>query len=260
MRSALSAFALWCWASPLTAQLTTSYTGFQRDGDREIPATARFSIESGRIAMIMTGTRSARMLFDAKARVLHMVSDDDKSYLDLQEGSGGDPTGMSEAMQKQLDALPKEQRAMAEQMMQSAMGAKRPAPPQVYVWSKEKKTIAGYECTRVDGMRGDTKVTEYCGTRSSDFKLSPAEHQTILAMQGYFRNFMISVRAPDDAIRAFQWDTSTDGYPVLTRCYKDGKVTLELQLASVKREPPADSLFVIPSDYKKMDLSKMGRP
>ncbi len=255
MRNLLCSIAACCAATPLAAQLTTTYTGFQREGGKDTPASAQFSVESGRVAMILKGSRSVRMLYDAKAQVLRMVSDDDKQYFDITKTANGQNPMMA-AMQKQLESMPKEQRAMAEQMMKSAMGAKANAPQLVYVWSKEKQTIAGYECTRVDGMKGEDKVTEYCGTTSSDFKLSDPEHQTVLDMQSYLRNFMIMVRSPDDGTRAFQWDTATDGYPVLTRCYRDGKLTLELTLATVSHKPPGDDLFAIPGEYKRMDFSR----
>lgn len=263
MRTMLLSATTICGAGvPAAAQLTTTYTGIQRDGDKEVPASAQFSLEAGRVAMIMKGTHSARMLFDAKEGKLRMVSDDEKSYFELDKntagGGGADVSGMLANMQKQLDALPKEQRQMAEQMMKSAMGSAKKAPPFVYVWTKEKKTIGGYECTQVDGMQGDAKVTEYCGTTSADFKMSEAERKTMLEMQGYLRNFMTMVRASDDgATRAFQWDTSADGYPVLTRCYVGGKMTLELLLGSVNRQALPRELFEVPSGYKKMDMSRM---
>jgi hypothetical protein len=260
MRAALlTALTLSVVGVPASAQFTTTYTGIQRDGDKETPAVAQFSVDGGRAVMIMKGIRSARMLFDAKEGVLRMVSDDDKSYFEITKGSAasGDPTGMMAGMQKQLDALPKEQRQMAEQMMKSAMGSASQAPHLVYQWTKETKTIAGYECTLVEGMRGSDKVTEYCGSTSPDLKMTDAERETMLEMQGYLRNFTIGVRGTDDSARAFQWDTSVDGYPVLTRCFTAGKMTLELLLGSVNHHAIPREMFAVPAGYKKMDMSRM---
>ena len=145
---------------------------------------------------------------------------------------------------------------MAEQMMKSAMGSMAQRPQLEYVWTKDKQTIAGYDCTLVQGMRGSDKVTEYCGARSDDFRMSDAERQPMLDMQGYLRNFMIMVKSADDATRAFQWDTKVDGYPGVTRCFTDGKLTLELTLQSVSRTPPTDDMFAVPSGFKKMDMMK----
>jgi hypothetical protein len=256
MRSFLFALALCGVAQPAAAQLTTTYTGTQTQDGKQVSASAQFSVEEGRVAMIMKGARSARMIFDAKAQVLHIISDDDKSYVDIDKTSGGrgDPMQM---MQEQLAKMPANQRAMAEQMMKSAMG--NMAPPLTYVWSTERKTIAGYECTRVDGMRGNDKVTEYCGSTSADFKMSDAEHKTVLTMQSYLRNFTIMVKSADDGTRAFQWDTDTDGYPVLTRCYSNGTMTLDLALQSVTHQPIPKELFDLPKGYKKTDMPGVGR-
>jgi len=46
----------------------------------------------------------------------------------------------------------------------------------------------------------------------------------------------------------------TDGYPVITRCYKNGKVSLDLTFQSLSRTPISDDIFVVPAGYKKMDM------
>jgi hypothetical protein len=259
MRQTWIMLVLCCATTPIAAQLTTTYAGVQRDGGKEFPATAVFAVEKGRAAMIMKGSHSNRMLFDEKAQVLRMVNDDDKSYIDLDKDwrKNADPSAMMAGMQKQLESVPPAQRAMAEQMMKSAMGSMEQPPALEYVWTKDKQTVAGYECTRVEGMRGSIKRTEYCGTTSDDFKMSDAERQTMLDMQGYLRSVMIMVKTSDDATRAFQWDVKVDGYPVITRCYNNGTLTLDLTLQAVSRKPISDDVFAIPSGFKKMEMPKM---
>jgi hypothetical protein len=255
MRPLLITLALWGAAQPAAAQFTTTYAGIQAQGGRQVPATAQFSVENGRVAMLLKGTRSGRMVFDERAQVLHLINDEEKTYMDLHKAAGdsGNPMDM---MQEQLDKLPPAQRARTEQMMKSMMGS---MPPQLtYVRTNDKKVIAGYESTRVEGLRGSDKVTEYCGSTSPDLKMSETERGTVLEMQNYLRNFTIMVKAPDDTLRAFQWDTSTDGYPVLTRCFVNGQMTLELTLQAVNRNPVPSELFELPRSYKKLDMSKLG--
>jgi uncharacterized protein DUF4412 len=254
MRTRLLALTLCCAAQPAAAQFTTTYAGMQLDNGKQIAASAQFSVEKGRIVAIMKGSKGFRMLFDEKAQVLRIISDDDKSYFDIDKKTGGSGDQM-EMMQKQLEQMPKEQREMAEQMMKGMMS--KVPPPLTYVWSKETQVIAGYHCTRVEGMRGDVKVTEYCGSMSDDFKLSEADRNTLLAMQGYLRNFLIMVKSSDESMRVFQWDTSVDGYPVLTRCYANGTMTLDLALQDVNRKPVPNDLFELPKGYKRIDLSSM---
>jgi hypothetical protein len=255
MRSLPVALALCALAVPAAAQLTTTYTGTQRDGDKDVAATAEFTIEKGRALMILKGSHAMRMIFDEKAGVLRVVSDDDRTYFDITKANAaaGDPTGMMAEMQKQLEKMPKEQRAQAEQMMKGMMGTAAAQPRLEYVWTNDTKEIAGYHCTMVAGMRGNDKATEYCGSKSNDFTMSDAERATMLEMQGYLRNFGISVKSGDES-RAFQWDTSVDGYPVLTRCYKNGAITLELQLGTVSRNAIPDEAFELPRGYKRMEF------
>lgn len=258
MRNALIGLAFCAIAAPAGAQFTTTYTGVQHVGDKDYPASAIFAIDNGRIAMIMKGAKNVRMLFDDKAQVLRLVNEDGKQYFDITKDfrSTMDPSGQMAKMQKQLESLPKEQRAMAEQMMQQAMARMGSSGEQlVYNWTNDKQKIAGYDCTRVEGMRGAAKVTEYCGSTSNDLKLTDKDRQTVLDMQGYLRNFLIAVKAGDQSARAFAWDTSVDGYPVLTRCFDDGKMTLELTLATVDRKGPTDDQFKI-DGFTKMEMPK----
>jgi len=258
MRNALITLALCGAAAPVGAQFTTTYTGVQHVNDKDYPATAVFAIENGRIAMILTGAKHVRMLFDDKAQILRLVDEDGKQYVDLTKDSRAamDPSGQLAQMQKQLDAMPKEQRAMAEGMMKQAMAGMAQAQEQlVYNWTTDKLKISGYDCTRVEGIRGDQKVTEYCGSTSDDFKLKESERQTVLDMQGYLRNFLIMVKSDDQSVRAFAWDTKTDGYPVLSRCFANGKMTLELTLATVSRKGPTDDKFKV-DGFKKMEMPK----
>jgi len=258
--SVLIILATFAAAPPAEAQLTTFYRGTERMGDKEVPATAQFSIEKGRAAMVMKGSRAARMLFVEKSEVLRIVDDTGGSYFDLGKATAGSgPTEMMAELKEQLDQLPPEQRKMAEESMKGALGSAKPPPPTEYVWTKEKKSIAGYECTRVDLMRGSDKRGEYWGTTSKDFRMSDAERKTMLAMQEYLRNFLIMVRpagagAGGEGTRAFQWDTSVDGYPIVTRCFDGGKMTLDLTLESFNRNAVSKDLFEVPSSYSKYDL------
>lgn len=253
MRVLLLAAAFTCLGAPAAAQLTTTYVGTQTVGGKTVPATAQFSVESGHVAAIMKGARASRLVFDEKAQVLHMISDDDKTYIDIDKSVAGRGADQMQMMQDQLAKMPAQQRAMAEQMMKSVMSA---APPQLtYTQGTGTNTIAGYQCTMFEGMRGADKVTEYCGSTSSDFKMSEAERRTMLDMQSYLRNFSIMVKSAEDGMRAFQWDTNVDGYPVLTRCFVGGATTLDLTLDGVNHQPIPSEVFEIPKGYKKQDLT-----
>ena len=236
-------------AAPASAQFNTFYSGTERKEGKTVPATAQFSVEKGRVAMVMKGSRSTRMLFLEKEGALRVVDDATKTYFDLDRQSiqGAGATGEMEA---QLAKLPEAQRKMAEQMM-GAMASVKPKPT-TYVWTKETQTVKGYSCTKVECMVGDEKRSEYWGTTSEDFKMTPDQRATVLAMQDYLRGFMIGVSS-DGGSRAFQWDTSVDGYPLITRCFDHGDTTLDLELEGFDRKPIDKDLFVT-SGYKRQDF------
>jgi hypothetical protein len=260
MRSIILTALLLSAAAPASAQLNAYYRGVQLVDGKEIPSTAEFSIEKGRVAMVLKGAHSFRLLFVESDHVLRMVDDEGKTYFDLGKGGAlpGDPM---EEMRKQLEKLPPEQRAMAEQSMAGIAAMQTPAPT-TYVWSEEHKTIGGYDCTRVDVMRGGEKRAEYWGTNDHKFRMSDAEHHTMLAMQESLRRSPILVRAgggsDGDGARVFQWDTTTEGCPIVTRCLDAGTVTLDLKLESTDRKPLSKDLFEI-SGYAKQDFSGQGR-
>ena len=254
MRSSTAiALSLLCVAAPASAQFNTYYSGTERKDGKSVPATAQFSIEKGRAAMIMKGFRSSRMLFLEKQGILRMVDDASKTYFDM-DHKATENAGAMDPMEQALAKMPPEQRKMAEQMMGSMESAK--PKPTTYVWTKEKQTVKGYECTKAEAMVGDEKRSEYWGTTSPDFKMTTDERNTMLAMQGYLRNFTIMVKGGegDGSSRPFEWDTSVDGYPLITRCFSHGDTTLDLTLASFDRKPIEKDLFEVPSGFKKQEL------
>jgi hypothetical protein len=90
--------------------------------------------------------------------------------------------------------------------------------------------------------------------------MSADERATMLAMQGYPRDYTIQVMPAggnDNSPRAFQWDTNVDGYPLISRCFSGDKMTLDLHFESIDRKPLASELFQVPSGYKKEDLGGM---
>ncbi len=254
-----------CFAAiPAGAQFNTYYKGMVREGGKDVPATAQFSVEPGRVAVVMKGARATRMLFFEKDQVLRLVDDTHGMYLDLgkttRDAMGPGISAQLAEAQKQLDKLPPAQRAMAQQMLQSNMAGRKPVPSQ-YVWTQEKKTIAGYETTRVNIIEGSVKKAEYWGTTSSDLKMSDGERSTMLAMQDYLRTYLIMVTPAGEGsgeARAFMWDTSVDGYPVVTRCFTGDEMTLELELDAHDRKALSGDLFAIPSGYKKQEMPTMG--
>jgi hypothetical protein len=249
-------------AAPAWAGFNAYYEGTVLDQGKTVPAQAQFSVEKGRVAAIMKGAKSYRMLFLEKDQVLRLVSDDDKTYVDLDkktmESMHGDVNAEMAKVKEQMAKVPPEQQAMMEKMMGQAMHSAAVPPEDVYVQSQEHQTILGHDCTRVDVMQGSTKRAEYWGSTDDDFKMTKDERATILAMQSYLRNYLLQMQTGGDdgaSMRAFRWDTGTDGFPLITRCLRGDQATLDLHLTASDKKDVEGDLFKTPSGYKKHDLA-----
>lgn len=244
------------------AELNAYYRGVDRMTSKEVPATAQFSIEPGRVAMVMKGSSNGRMLFLEEEDVLRFVDDAAKTYFDMGKSwIRSDNADLAAGLEDQLAELPPEQRDAARDLVRQSLGSTGAPSPTEYVRTKEKTKVLGYECTKVEIMRGEEKRGEYWGTASDEFHWSDAEHQTMLAMQEYLRNFTIKVVPAGAGVgetRAFEWDTSADGFPLITRCFEMGEMTLDLKAESFDRKALAKDLFQIPSDYKELSIPVPG--
>ena len=48
-----------------------------------------------------------------------------------------------------------------------------------------------------------------------------------------------------------------DGYPVISRCYRNGAMTLDLTLQSVSRKPIPEEAFALPDGDRRIDPAAM---
>src|SRR6185295_1613725 len=121
-RIPLIALILLVTAAPSRAELNTYYRGTERDRSKEIPATAQFSIEAGRVALVMKGSHACRMLFFEKEGVLRFVDDGQKTYINMTKSQLDsmrlDEVDLAAVLEAQLAQIPPEQREAAKAMVQ----------------------------------------------------------------------------------------------------------------------------------------------
>jgi hypothetical protein len=236
-------------ATPAGATLNTFYKGTEYVEDTEIPATAQFSLEKGRAVLVMKGARMTRILFAEKEGLLRIIDDTDSVYFDMKcEKGTEEDAAMMEDVQKQLAELPADQREMVEKMMGEQMKSMT-APSVAYVWSDAQETIAGYECTRVDVMQKDEKTSEYWASTDDDFTLNGDEKKALKAMHECVSNTLLTAQSAGRG-NVFAWDTSRDGFPIVTRHFEGKKKTRELTLDSSNRDAISGTLFEVPKGYK----------
>jgi len=250
------ALALTSLAAPARADLNATYRGVERFTETDTTATVQVSIASDRIAFVIRGSRDVRILYWKDKSTMRLVDDTGKNYLDLERctSPGG---GLMSVVQGQLSHLTPQQRAMAEQMLQSEANDEGDASKPEFVRTKEVKKILDHDCTIVKVRRNGETHAEYCACASPDFRLTGAERAALteanLCLHSLFSTVEIGRGDPSGA---FEWDTSTEEFPLLSRCLSGETVTLQVTLESFDRNRVADSLFALPAGYSKMNAAE----
>jgi hypothetical protein len=247
--------ALLVLASPAAAQLNAHYAGTQLVDGKSIKVTTQYSIDSSRVAVVFRGHDDWRMLYTSGDGRLRIVDDKGRQWFDMARDHRNAMSDMMAQMQQQLAAMPPEQRQMAEKMMGGAMTGRSKPEVVNYIRSDAKQKVNDYDCSRVDVVRDGRKRGEYWGTTSKDFAINEKERATAIGMHDAMTSAVIvSSSAGGGDTRPFEWDTSQDGWPLITRCMEGDKVTLDLHMVSFDRKPVADSLFDLPKGYAEQKL------
>ena len=246
-------------ANPAAAQFNAYYEGSHLVGGKQVPLATQFSADKDHAVAIMKAEQSYRMVYTVKDNTLRVFDDGHKTYVDFDRASLEQVTGGAMAqMQAQMAKVPPEQQAMMEKMLAGAMGTAK-QEPLTYVTRDEHTQVLGYDCTRVDAMRGERKVAEYWGSTSPDFKIGDAERKAIIGMNGCLNglNALETRGGPQAETRPFEFDTEANGYPLISRCVEDTVRTLDVQLVRYDRKPLAGELWAVPGGYTKQDMGGM---
>ena len=171
-----------------------------------------------------------------------------------------------DAVMKQLENVPPEQRAMMEKMMQGKMpGGMGEAPPQrVEVGGSEQ--VGEYPCTVHTLYSAEERVWEVC---SADESVA----EDVAEAMGAFRAMSKFTEELQDVMRQgpfanmiqtpYNEIDELGGFPVRVRQFnKKGEVTSETTLKSITRQDVDDAVFSIPKGYKVKNLQdemKKGR-
>ena len=238
-------------AAPASAQISAYYRGTERVGTRAVPATAQLSLEKGRVAITVKGAHPFRMILIEKDETFRIIDDVDRTYLDVE--SGGDDEVMSD-VEKELAEMSKDDQKLFRQTMAQALGS----PSKVaYVVSKDSTRVTGVPCTRVDVLHDGVKKGEYWSTTADAYKIGDGERATMRLMNESLRNALAIVQGNGGSgVRAFEWDTSKAGFPLITRCIDGQVVSFDLTLWAFDRKPLVDAWFKVPKGYRKTEMSE----
>ena len=216
----------------------------------------------GEMLRIDTGKQAdPTVIFRDEALVI--LNDKDRTYsrVDEQQAQalGAQLSNMVRQMKEHLDSLPAEQRAMAESMMKGRMPAQG-SSADIKIETAGSEKIGEYSCQKY--------VIYQDGKKTGELFTAPVE-----AAGESMEAFHAMARFTTKLLQSFQ-DTplaelgnhplrlldQVDGFPILSREFRDGRVVRETTLKSaVEKDLDAAALFAPPDGYSQIDLLFMRR-
>lgn len=238
--------------------------------DPPVVSTVRISADDGSMRMEVSSLddqATGGLIYRGDRREMVGIDHTKREYYVLDEASMQQMATQMESamqdMQKALEDMPPEQRAMAEQMMKQHMPQSMQQPaeaPATVHATGEEDSINGFNCDHYEVRRHDRKVRELCVTPWDDLPEGQALAGAMREMADFFDRMAKAfseggMNLLGEQQEIFAHMKELDGYPVLTREFDDtGEVASESVLASASAEDVAPALFNPPPDYRKMQL------
>jgi hypothetical protein len=210
---------------------------------------------------------SGGMIYRGDSGEMIALDHGNESYYVFDEASmqkmGEQLSGAMKQMQEALEAMPPEQRAMAEKMMKQHMPqgtGQAEQPPATLHAADREDTVSGFDCDYYEVRRNDFKVRELCVTPWDEIPGGRDIADAMLDMAGFFERMTSTlsketgIAVMGDQQEIFAHLKELDGYPVLTREFdRGGKVASESVLKSATTEELEPSLFEPPAGYSEMN-------
>jgi len=169
-------------------------------------------------------------------------------------------------MQEALAAMPPEQRALAEQMMQRQFPAAAPKQspkqsPDIINALGSHGEVAGIECRNYEVMRDGRKVRELCMSDWDDIAGGQETAEALKDVAGFFESMRQAfsgagaMDAFDRQQELFGHMNELDGYPILYRDFSaSGALERQVILTSARQEDVSPGFFKPPQGYKLQEL------
>jgi hypothetical protein len=164
---------------------------------------------------------------------------------------------------KKIESLPPDQRAIAEQEMKQQMPALQSAPSEPGTLRKTGTgdTINGYACEYYEVLKAGKKSREMCVARWSDIDGGSDAVDAMTGIGKFFesmRDAFASAAGTDfmgPQQEVFAHIGQLGGYPVYAKDYDDaGAVEGESTLKSSKSESIDAAMFAAPEGYRKQEM------
>lgn len=205
----------------------------------------------------------SRVIFRADKNLMWVINDSKKTYQLIDQAfvdqMAAQVAQAKAQMQAQLAAMPPEQRAQAEKMMQQyggAMGGAASTFKLDYRKTGETRSIDGHACTKYDTYWGKDLLSYAWVAPYSSLKLQPSDAAVWEKMSKFVEKMTSSMgltATKKDYIPMHE----LNGIPLLTQELTNGKITSETLVESVSRGPIAPGSFDLPAGYKQEAMEGM---
>lgn len=211
--------------------------------------------------MDQNGSRSGSMSVIFKDDAFYVLDHAQKSYILMDEAMLDSMSSqINEAMQEmqaQLAAMPPEQRAMVEQMLNDEMpglAGGQISGPVLEVKPAGTGRWESYDCRKYDMFEDGEKIQEIC---AADYKVvdgTGAIRDSYRSMAKALDRLFEALPFGGQGIQSpLQMESEMNGFPVQAIEFENGVAVRETTLDSTGKQSIDASMFEVPADYKQMD-------
>jgi len=239
---------------PTLGQAATRMTSETRIG-KDAPQRSTLLADGQRFRLDPDANTS--IVYHAGRGVLWLFDHPSHTYLEVNQAqyqSMGRLLAEQRAAQSaRLAALPPEQRASAQRLLDEALGAPV-APPRVEIRETGRsERVAGIPCDVLEVTRNGEKVAEVCRASYAAAGVPRARFAALRAMASFLRD-SASALVPESlqqgGIGTLGSFDALDGLPLRIRAYQAGVLRLETEVVSLEEQKVSDSAFEIPAGYQ----------
>lgn len=234
-------------------------------GAGQAPSQSKMLIQSGKLRMDTQETQDndeSQLIFDDSSKTMIMVDAKQRMYTLIDKSSLNQIKSRMDAMKKQMEAqmanMPPEQREMMKKMMAGRMGVPNQAKKPVKKVVKTSKTgsAGGFDCHVYEVISDNKKVREFCVTGWSKIKNGAEIAKVMKSMNSFFVDFIESMSSmmPQDEESPFAEIDQLNGFPLIFKEIKNGKVIETATLKSISDKSIADDQFKAPKGFRKQDM------
>ena len=246
------------------AQAGTVLETLSRDLTNGEESVAKTYAQSGKLRIDTGDTQDGVVIF--RDDTIYMIDPQEKSYIVM------DRAGMKrmaeqinpalQMLQQQLANMPPEQRAQLEQMLGQKMPGSGKAPKREIRKTSRTATVSGHSCTYAEVVQDGALVAEMCVAPATGLKAGKELYDVGVKVGAMVKEMLEGLDASflqEMAQSGLDDLERLGGLPLLTRTFESGKAVEETTVTSIRSETLAESLFDVPSGYRRQEMPTLSQ-